>query len=211
MRAGNKLKNTTFEDDFFRYLKDEDVNKAMRSVERWCEEYKEGCRGFYIVSGVPGRCKTSLMVCAQQYIRFRYHKYALLGNLTEYIEAKKYDRVLYDEYKSCDVLLLDDIGVNNFSGFEGDSLNLALYDLINSRYDDSKTTCFSSNYTLKELAGSKNVLKQTVDRIRGMTMGNWFVVAGNSVRERRDIVSIEEEAMKTRAENFRRFSGQEAD
>ncbi len=211
MKAGNKLKNTTFNDDFFRYLKDEEVNRALRSVESWCEKYTDGCRGFYIASSHPGRCKTSIMVCAQQYIRFRYHKYALLGSLTEYMDVKKYDRELFDEYKSCDVLLFDDIGINNFSGFEGDSLNLALYDLINTRYDNNKTTCFSSNFTFTELKDKRNILEQTVDRIKGMTIGNWFSITGYSLRDRKDIVSIEEEAMKTRDENFKRFSGQEAD
>lgn len=211
MKAGNKLKNTTFNDDFYRFLKDEDVNRALKNVEKWCESYHDGCRGFYIASSRPGRCKTSIMVCAQAYIRFKYHKYALLGNLSEYMEAKKNNRELYEDYRNCDVLLFDDIGINNFSGFEGDSLNFALYDLINSRYDDDKTTCFSSNFTFNELADKKNILKQTVDRIKGMTVGNWFSITGDSLRDRKDIVAIEDEAMKTRREIFKRFSGQEAD
>lgn len=211
MKAGNKLKNTTFNDDFFKILKDEDVSIARSILEDWCKAYKDGARGFYLASPVPGRCKTSLMVCVQNYIRFYRRQYALLGNLSEYVDAKKNDRELYNDYRECDVLLFDDIGINNFSGFEGDSLNLALYDLINSRYNDNKTTCFSSNYTLNELAKNKNILPQTVDRIRGMTIGNWIVIKGDSVRELDCIASIEDEAMKTRRQVFKNYSGQEAD
>lgn len=211
MKAGNKLKNTTFDDDFFRLLNDEEVNKAYAKIEAWCNAYKDGARGFYLVSSVPGRCKTSLMVCVQNYIRFHHRQYALLGNLSEYVDAKKNNRELYDDYRECDVLLFDDIGVNNFTGYEGDSLNLALYDLINSRYNDNKTTCFSSNFSLTELVDNKRILSQTVDRIRGMTIGNWIVIEGDSVRELDCIASIEDEAMKTRRQVFKNYSGQEAD
>lgn len=55
---------------------------------------------------------------------------------------------IIDKYKDCHFLVLDDIGVKKPSDWMLD----ILYLIINSRYEDMKTTIITSNLTLTELS-----------------------------------------------------------
>ena len=58
------------------------------------------------------------------------------------------EHALMCKYKNVDVLVLDDIGVEKPS----DWVFMTLYLIINHRYEHEKTTIFTSNFSLEELA-----------------------------------------------------------
>ena len=195
---GAKLEDSTFDDSFYTLLNDEFVLKVKDQVKTWCEAYDpEESTGFFLVSPEAGRCKTSLMACTYNYFTDRGVSIDCT-NMSEFMYFYKYDSDGFRHITESRFLLFDDIGVDFFTGFKGDDMNSVLYDLINYRYNNNLTTCFSSNYAFDDLMGTKKIIKQTVDRIKGMTAGNWFLVQGTSVREREDIRRIEIEAKKLR-------------
>lgn len=195
---GVKLEEARFSDDFYTLLEDEEILKARDAIQNWCETYREDeSTGFFLASPNAGRCKTSLMACAYNYFKDRGLK-ADCTNMSEYMYFFKHDDEGYKHILDSKFLLFDDIGVDFFTGFKGDEMNSVLYDLINYRYNNNLTTCFSSNYTFDELVTKKSITRQTVDRIKGMTAGNWQIISGGSVRERSDIRMLEVEAKKRR-------------
>lgn len=197
---GAKLEDTTFNDSFYKLLNDEYVLSIKGQVEAWCEAYDpELSTGFFLVSPEAGRCKTSLMACTYNYFKNKGVRIDCT-NMSEFMYFYRYDSDGFRHITESPFLLFDDIGVDFFTGFKGDEMNSVLYDLINYRYNNSLTTCFSSNYVFDDLIDAKKIIKQTVDRIKGMTAGNWFLVKGTSVRERSDIRKIEIEAKKQREE-----------
>lgn len=190
---GSKLIDVTFDDPFFELLKDNDVLEAKQKVEDWCRSYKFSAPGFYLVSADTGRCKTSIMACAYNVLK-EAKFFPVCTNMSDIMRVAKSDPSAYRKLKEAWVLFIDDIGIENFTGFKGDDMNAVLYEIINYRYNNNLTTCFTSNYGIRDLEIEKSVLKQTADRIRGMTAGNWFEIKGSSVRERVDLRTVEQNA-----------------
>ena len=182
---GNRLRYADFDSDFYRNINDEEVLRALAYVEKWTEEYSKDSNGFYIASYNPGRCKTSLLACV--YNRFIKNDYSVdATNVYEMLSEPRNSR-----FREAPVLLIDDIGINAFSGYRGDEDNAVLYEIINARYNNNLTTCFTSNYTFQQLAEDRGILKQTVDRIKGLTAGNWITIKGESVRSNQNLTKIE--------------------
>ena len=182
---GRRLMDADFDSDFSRSIDDDEVMGALAYVKRWAEEYSEDSNGFYIASYNPGRCKTSLLACV--YNRFTKNSYSVdATNVYEMLSQSRSSR-----YREAPVLLIDDIGINAFSGYKGDEENAVLYEIINARYNNNLTTCFTSNYTFQQLAEDRGILKQTVDRIKGLTAGNWITIKGDSIRSNKDLSKIE--------------------
>lgn len=72
------------------------------------------------------------------------------------------DELILRAYKNVDVLVLDDLGVENTT----DWVFTTLYLIINYRYEHNKTTIFTSNFSLEELAEKLKDSRLT-SRIRG--------------------------------------------
>ena len=193
---GSKLSDVTFEDPFFELLGDNDVLEAKQKIEDWSRAYKFSNPGFYLASRDTGRCKTSIMACAYNVLKEEKF-FPVCTNMSDIMRVAKSEPSAYRKLKEAWALFIDDIGIENFTGFKGDEMNAVLYELINYRYNNNLTTCFTSNYGIKDLEKKKSVFKQTVDRIRGMTAGNWIEIQGDSVRERLDLRAIEQKAYDT--------------
>lgn len=194
---GSKLENTRFDDPFFEIVKDDEILKARDRIKSWCESFEYGEPGFYLASPDTGRCKTALLACTYNSL-IGLQKQVIVSNMEAIMCAYRSDRYEYESIRSAFVLLFDDIGIENFTGYKGDEMNAVLYDLINFRYNNNLTTCFTSNYGIKELKDIKSITKQTADRIRGMTCGNWIEIGGTSLRERVDLVKLERNASHMR-------------
>lgn len=184
---GERLRNADFDNEFFTLLDDEEINKALATVELWADTYNKDSNGIYIGSFSPGRCKTSLLACI--YNRFTAKSYSVNAVAMHDICASSIGRI-----KESPILLIDDIGIDSFSGYKGDEMNSVLYELINYRYNNNLTTCFSSNYTFKQLTDDRGILRQTVDRIKGLTAGNWITIKGESIRANKNLAEIERKA-----------------
>ena len=187
---GGRLKHASFDNEFYTLLKDEEITKALAIVELWADTYNKDSNGIYIGSFNPGRCKTSLLACI--YNRFTKKNYSVTA-----ISMDDIDSSSISSLKKYPILLIDDIGICSFSGYKGDDANALLYELINTRYNDNLTTCFTSNYTFDQLVKERGILKQTVDRIKGLTAGNWITIKGESIRANKDLAEIENKARDT--------------
>ena len=136
-------------------------NKVLERSKKVAEKYlkksndfiKEG-RGLYI-SGVYGCGKTHL-ACAviQELINKRFTIYfstvsQLLADLKSDFFDKPYrDKSLYDLVRTCDLLILDDIGAEKIT----DWVRETLFIILNYRYSNLKSTIFTSNKTVEQLA-----------------------------------------------------------
>lgn len=70
-----------------------------------------------------------------------------------------------------DLLILDDIGTEVIvkSTKEKSWLQEKIYEIINARYVDKKSTVFSSNESLQDLQSKCGMQEKTVDRIAEMS------------------------------------------
>jgi len=75
-----------------------------------------------------------------------------------------------DRLTSVDLLIIDDLGTEIVTkNGERTWLQDKIYDVINARYINQKSTIFSSNESLVDLVERCGLMKKTVDRIAAMS------------------------------------------
>lgn len=86
-------------------------------------------------------------------------------------------------FQNVNFLFFDYLGTEIFTKGQNDTrLRCLLFDLIDSRYINQKTTIFSSNYTLNDLINQRGIMKKIVDRICEMTKGAVIKFEGENRR-----------------------------
>ena len=130
--------------------------------------------GMYIWSPTAGNGKTSLMACVRNNLVAKGIR-CIMINLTELlkyakgknIESDATEPFSYRLFKTVDVLILDDIGVNDLRVQNNYTqwAQTELYELMEARNKNNKCTLFTSNYSPKELQEVRGYDFKTVDRI----------------------------------------------
>lgn len=132
---------------------------ARRAATKFVKEYemfKEKGKGLYFYSYEKGSGKTRLAASIGNALvsvhRARVKFVTTLDLLDEIKatynkESAMSENKLLEAVKSVDVLILDDIGVEEPTGWVKEKL----YNILNSRMDNKKVTVFTSNSTVAEL------------------------------------------------------------
>jgi DNA replication protein DnaC len=175
---------------------------AFNHCKNYCEDYKqmlETGQGIYIYGGF-GTGKTHLTACIANELMENFVP-VLFTNLFEISKAIKatfnrgysqsYDnqsfheteQSLIEKFSKINLLIFDDLGKEIFVKNESDTwLQNLLFNLINRRYNELKSTIFSSNYSLKELVEKRGLDEATADRIAEMTKNFVLKISGKSRR-----------------------------
>ena len=168
-------------------------SRAFTSALNFCKNIRKvlPCgQGMYIY-GETGTYKTLLALCIANFlldarvkVKFIEACDVLFSVGSLYNTAANADNAnLIAECISADVLILDNLGGDDFRSAKSGTGNAAqrrLAKIIEGRY--GKSTVFTSNYSLENLAEVCHVKVNTVDRIREMST-RVFQFCGNSHRQ----------------------------
>lgn len=128
------------------------------------EEWRKMGKGLYLWSNTPGSGKTFLSCCLARSLMLKYDLQIRFITAPGYIDAvgESFKRARGEEdktniYRECDVLVLDDIGAQS----RGNWQEQEIFNLVNKRMEEGKTTIYTSNTDVDEL----NVETRTQDRI----------------------------------------------
>ena len=150
----------------------------------WCLNYKEGVKGFSLTGDV-GLGKTTLAACVRNTLIWKGIPCVVATgsqideDLTSGFVS---DTMSYQTYKNVEVLIIDDLGadIEQKELRKSRSYNASLFEVINSRYVNGKTTCYTSNASLDELA-QIGLDKRYLDRLAQMVNSRFFL-KGTSIR-----------------------------
>lgn len=159
--------------------------EAEGELVGWCLNYKPGNKGFALMGDV-GLGKTTLAACVRNTLLWQGTPCVVATgsqideDLTSGFVS---DSMSYQTYKNVDVLIIDDLGadIEQKELRKSRSYNASLFEVINSRYVNGKTTCYTSNMTCDELI-QMGLDKRYIDRLAQM-IGNKYNIVGQSVRQ----------------------------
>lgn len=138
-----------------------------------CVDYAyefNGKSGNLLLTGEPGLGKTFLSACIARVVAEKGFSvvYDTAGQVFRRFEAQKFDRREdgeaeddVDRVLRCDLLILDDLGTEMTTAF----VQSALYDIVNTRLAEGRSTVVSTNLSLKDL--ERRYLRQTASRLAG--------------------------------------------
>ena len=162
---------------------------AMKTVFETCRRYAEQFPNFprrnLLMTGTPGVGKTFLSACIARDVSAKGFSvvYDTAIHVFAQFEAEHFirsDESREDKrrYLSCDLLILDDLGSEMTTAFT----QSALYELVNTRLLNHKSTVISTNLRPDELSGRYSV--QSTSRLLGEFLALHF--QGPDLRQRRD-------------------------
>lgn len=144
----------------------ENMDWVQRSCRRFAEEF-DGSGKNMLFSGAPGLGKTHLSAAIAREVADNGWSvvYDTAGHVFERFEAQKFGR---DDAESdvnrvlnCDLLILDDLGTEMTTSF----VQSALYQIINTRLMERRSTIISTNLMVHEIASRYS--EQVASRIEG--------------------------------------------
>lgn len=165
--------------------------RACRKYVANAEDAVDNGKGIYLFSRNAGTGKTTLMAGVRNGLIAKRIKCVFINIKDLLNEASQRDvtrdtKSLYDYgmFLRIPVLILDDIGVIRLDdGRYGQWVNDTLYELMERRCRNRLSTCFTSNYSPKQLISERGVDFKTVDRI--MELATMTIdVGGQSLRGR---------------------------
>lgn len=130
------------------------LTKIRTQLYKWAQTFLDGDRGF-LLYGTPGSGKTHLLSAVIRYltlekgIHARFIEFShLLGEIREQYDHGKGDNTVLAPLIDTSVLAIDELG----KGVNNEWQMSILDDLISKRYNQNKTTLFTTNYMLEEQA-----------------------------------------------------------
>ena len=172
----NSLMDKKFEQCTFQNWQMDDSNKKIYELginytKKW-QKMKEDNIGFILYGGV-GIGKTYLVSCIANTLLEQYvpviitSSIALLGRYKKAYQDKEAEVIITSNLQQADLLIIDDLGAENDTTWVKEKL----YEIIDSRYRDSKPTIITTNLTLEQLreklTGDDGVTR-TYDRLLEM-------------------------------------------
>lgn len=151
------------------------VERCKKYCENWDEVKKQGL-GMYLYGDV-GTGKSLLTACIGNCLLARFTT-VLFTNFFEiakqikktFTDNSMTESAFIDRLTSVDLLIIDDLGTEIVTkNGEKTWLQDKIYDVINARYINQKSTIFSSNESLVDLVEKCGLMKKTVDRIAAMS------------------------------------------
>lgn len=186
---GKRYQNATFEnldmnrpDDFKRA-----VERCKKYCENWSEIKKQGL-GIYLYGDV-GTGKSLLTACIGNYLLAKFTT-VLFTNFFEiakqikktFTDNSMTESAFIERLTNVDLLIIDDLGTEIvMKNGEKTWIQDKIYDIINARYINQKSTIFSSNESLVDLVERCGLMKKTVDRIAAMSTAK-IELRGSSYR-----------------------------
>lgn len=146
------------------------------------KEYQQGKNLF--LSGSPGLGKTFLCSCIaqallEQEVSVLYQTAYRLFSVLEDARFKKDEtsQALSDQFYDIPVLIIDDLGTEFVTSYT----SAALFDLINSRVQNKKSTIISTNLGLAQIK------EQYSDRVQSRIFGDYQILQffGNDIRKQK--------------------------
>ena len=163
------------------------VNRTKRYVENFDEIKKEG-QGIFIFGDV-GTGKSYLTACIGNELMDKGHSVLF----TNFAAISKMIRKTYDydsreseaevmiKLTKVDLLIIDDLGTEKNLTANNSFLQEKVFEVINNRYINKKSTIFTSNYSINDLY-NRGVEERTLDRVSEMSTAI-LKVEGVSYRE----------------------------
>lgn len=172
--VGEKYINTDLES--LNLVEDKGYSLAYRACRKFlanAEDAVDKGKGIYLFSRNAGTGKSTLMAGVRNGLIAKRIKCVFINIKDLLNEASQRDvtrdtKSLYDYgmFLRIPVLILDDIGVIRLDdGRYGQWVNDTLYELIERRCRNRLSTCFTSNYSPKQLNSERGIDFKTVDRI----------------------------------------------
>lgn len=173
---GTRYLNVSFNSlDYDRPL---DFLNAVQRCKKYCKNWltisQQGL-GIYIY-GDTGVGKTVLTACIRNYLIEKFVPVLF----TSFIKISEKLRQIYasggneeafiTQLSKIDLLIIDDVGTELVSkNGESSWMQEKIYDIINGRYINRKSTIFSSNSSLVDLVNECGYNKKTVDRMASLS------------------------------------------
>ena len=117
--------------------------------------YMNVAKGLYIHSKTRGSGKTMLACLIGNELIQKGMQVKFIP-ITEYVQ-KRFNKEDVSQYKSCTVLIIDDLGAQSDTV---DNIREMVYDLINSRYNSRKLTIFTSNVTMDNASKDDRIVSR---------------------------------------------------
>ena len=164
------------------------MQKNLNYCKKYAMEFQPGARSL-LFSGATGLGKTFLSACIARQVAEGGHSvvYATAGKLFSDYEAVKCERAEPEslrDYRDCDLLIIDDLGTEMTTEF----VKAALYEIVNSRLLERKTTVISTNLNEQDL--EERYGGQIASRLQGSYRVLYFL--GDDIRRLRKIKQNEE-------------------
>ena len=192
LSANSPLKKCTFESfRVDRYPNVQDITLGVNQHDHMMEVY-EYCKAYaenfttdsesLFMYGRTGLGKTHLsLAIANEVINRGYDVYyGSVQTIMDKLEAERFGRLpredsIKDDILECDLLIIDDLGVEFTTQFT----NAELYNIINSRILSSLPTIISTNHSIEEIA--EKYSQRVASRIIGSSAAVYF--CGKDIRQ----------------------------
>jgi len=154
---------------------DADLVNTSKKIQEYSAKYsRENTKGFYLYGSIgTGKtysvCALAIDLLIQGYDVIFYNLPRLLNIIrssyikTDSISVLSYDNANIEKLIDVEILIIDDIGAEKTTDWVAETL----YHLINTRYENMKTTIFTSNLDMSSLADK--VGDRIVSRIAEMS------------------------------------------
>ena len=174
---GDRYKDTSFDNT------NTGVNSTFDVAYKRCKNYcevssivlEEGY-GIYLY-GNSGTGKTHLTACMVNEL-IKQHRPTLFTNFFEISQIIRgtfksntnSEESMIEKISNIDFLFIDDLGTEKVTkNGEDNWLQEKIFEILNKRYNNTKPTIYTSNYSLEELINSRGLMEKTVDRILEMS------------------------------------------
>ena len=176
--VGDRYINVNLED--LSKKDDKKYDFALKACKRYvdnCESVVDKGHGIYIYSRSSGTGKTTLMAGVRNALIKKQVKCVFinakdLANEAIRRNGEDYTNTVYNYsmFFRVPVLIIDDIAATTLNDDRyGTWMNSVLYELIERRCRNKLSTCFTSNYSPKQLQEKRGVDFKTVDRINELS------------------------------------------
>ena len=187
---GERYKDMTFDK---LEIRGEEHQTIVNRLKTYCEKFESNNNGIGVyLFGKSGSGKTVLTACMLDNLINQYVD-CLFVNMTKikqqllqvgFQNQEKFLKKLY----TVDVLFIDDFATENVKKDNNDTwIQEIIYDIVNTRYNNSKPIIFTSNYSLKECVEDRGILKKTIDRMYESTVQIKLDLPSYRLKEKKDI------------------------
>ena len=157
------------------------MQKNLAFCRKYAQEFRPGARSL-LFSGATGLGKTFLSGCVARQVSENGYSvvYVTAGKLFSDFEAVKFERAEAEslrDYRDCELLIVDDLGTEMTTEF----VKAALYELVNTRLLERRTSLISTNLNETDLEGRYG--GQIASRLLGSYRVIYFL--GDDIRRKK--------------------------
>lgn len=190
---GERFTDATFDNTVIDDKTDPSFKIAFERCKKFCdnaEDVIENGYGIYIYSEQSGNGKTWLATCIVNELTKRLvpclftNFFEILMELNNTFNGSEKENQIIDKLAKIPLLVIDDIGTERLlTNGEDNRMQEKVYTIINRRYNEKKSTIFTSNLTMRELVTKRGMMIKTVDRISEMSSAT-LEIKGESFRKK---------------------------